>query len=224
MYGAGVAASFMVVRKLRQHVDRFTSFLREHAGPDSDRQEWLAAKILGRWRDGTPLERWPDGPGGSGVDVGELNAFRFGGDSQGLRCPVGAHIRRANPRDALGWQGRLTKRHRIIRRGMPDGPPPADPAVDDGADRGLMFVCFQASIARQFEVVQGRWLDDGDAFGLGGDRDFLVGAGSAAGKMTIPGERPLLLRPQPDFVTTRGGDYFFVPSLTALRWLGDPRS
>ena len=115
----------------------------------------------------------------------------------------------------------MTKRHRIVRRGMPYGPPPEDPAVDDGEERGLMFVCFQASIARQFEVVQGRWLNDGDAFGLGDDRDFLVGLGSPGGKMTVPGDPPLVLRPQPDFVTTRGGDYFFVPSLTALGWLAD---
>ena len=211
--------SFMVVRKLRQHVDRFTAFLRDRAGPDRARQDWLAAKLLGRWQDGTPLERWPDRPGGGDVDASDLNAFRFRGDRAGLRCPVGAHIRRANPRDALGWQGRLTKRHRIVRRGMPYGPPPQDPAVDDGEERGLMFVCFQASIARQFEVVQGRWLNDGDAFGLGDDRDFLVGLGSPGGKMTVPGDPPLVLRPQPDFVTTRGGDYFFVPSLTALGWL-----
>jgi Dyp-type peroxidase family len=213
-------ASFMVLRKLRQHVDRFSAFLRQHAGPDEERQRWLAAKMLGRWQNGTPLTTWPDGPGPDDVDNRELNAFRFGGDRAGLRCPVGAHVRRANPRDALGWQGRLTKRHRIVRRGMPYGPPPADRALDDGTERGLMFVCLQASIARQFEVVQGRWLNDGDAFGLGDDRDFLVGSGSARGKMTVPGDPPLLLRPQPDFVTTRGGDYFFVPSLTALGWLG----
>jgi Dyp-type peroxidase family len=215
-------ASFMVVRKLRQHVDRFTAFVRDHAGPDLERQKWLKAKIVGRWPNGAPLVERPDHPGEDDLDASELialNAFRYGGDRDGMRCPVGAHIRRANPRDGLGWQGRLTKRHRIVRRGMPYGPPPADPAVDDGEERGLMFVCFQASIARQFEVVQGRWLNDGDAFGLGDDRDFLVGLGSSAGKMTVPGDPPGLLRPQPDFVTTRGGDYFFAPSLTALEWL-----
>lgn len=214
-------ASYMVVRKLRQHVDRFTAFLRQHAGPDEQRQRWLAAKMLGRWQNGTPLTTTPDDPGDASPARGELNGFRFAGDRDGLRCPVGAHIRRANPRDALGWQGRLTKRHRIVRHGMPYGPPPDDPAVDDGHERGLMFVCLQASIERQFEVIQGRWLNDGDAFGLGGDRDFVVGTGSPDGKMTVPGDPPLLLSPQPDFVTTRGGDYFFVPSLTALEWLGD---
>jgi hypothetical protein len=181
---------------------------------------------MGRWRNGTPLTQYPDRPGpdpdpGDAAALGRLNRFRYGGDAEGLRCPVGAHIRRANPRDALGWQGRLAKRHRIIRRGMPYGAPPPDPAVADDEERGLMFVCLQASIARQFEVVQGRWINDGDAFGLGADRDFVCGLGSAEGKMTVPGEVPQLLHPQPDFVTTRGGDYFLVPSRSALRWIGD---
>ncbi|MEA2274746.1 MAG: hypothetical protein QOI98_3454, partial [Solirubrobacteraceae bacterium] len=180
-------ASFMVVRKLRQHVDRFTAFLRAHAGDDRAGQHRLAAKMMGRWRDGTPLARHPDRPGGETIDAAGLNSFRFAGDRHGMRCPVGAHIRRANPRDALGWEGRLAKRHRIVRRGVPYGPPPADDAVDDGVERGLMFVCFQASIARQFEVIQARWLNDGDAFGLGDDRDFVVGTGSPDGKMTIAG-------------------------------------
>jgi Dyp-type peroxidase family len=216
-------ASFMVVRKLRQHVDRFDAFLRAHAGANSALQHRLAAKMMGRWYDGTPLVRHPDRPGGEAVDAAGLNSFRFGRDRDGMRCPLGAHVRRANPRDALGWQGRLVKRHRIVRRGVPYGPPPADRAVDDGVERGLMFVCFQASIARQFEVIQGSWLNDGDAFGLGDDRDFFAGAGPPGGKMTIPGEPPQLLHPQPELVTTRGGDYFFVPGIAALQSLGAPR-
>ena len=76
-------------------------------------------------------------------------------------------MRRTNPRDALGWEGRLTARHRILRRGMPYGPPLPDGADDDGEERGLLFVCLQASIARQFEIVQTQWCNDGNAFGLG---------------------------------------------------------
>ncbi|HLM50795.1 MAG TPA: Dyp-type peroxidase [Solirubrobacteraceae bacterium] len=224
--------SFMVVRVLRQHVDRFTRFLRERAAGDPAHEEWLAARIVGRHRDGRPLlgpGRRRPGPRpleGHAGEVAERNAFRYAGDKSGLGCPRGAHIRRTNPRDALGWEGRLTKRHRIVRRGVPYGPPPADPLEDDGIERGLVFVCFQASIARQFEVVQRGWVDDGDAFGLGDDRDFLIGRGSPDGKMTIPrrGGAPVVLTPQPDFVTTRGGDYFFVPSVPALRHLGEQRA
>jgi Dyp-type peroxidase family len=213
--------SFMVVRKLQQHVDRFTNFLRHAAGNDRDRQRWIAARIVGRWDNGASLIRHPDHPPPDTPEATDINDFRYRSDHNGMRCPLGAHVRRVNPRDSLGWQGRLTKRHRIIRRGMPYGDPPADPAVDDRNERGLMFVCYQASIARQFEVIQSRWVNDGDAFGLRGDRDFLIGTGSPEGKMTIPGDPPTLLAPQPDFVTTRGGDYFFVPSVTALDRLGD---
>ena len=140
----------------------------------------------------------------------------------GLRCPVGAHIRRANPRDADGFfDGRLTNRHRIIRRGRPYGPELPDGALeDDGVDRGLVFVCFNASIWRQFETIQALWIDDGDPFGLGADKDFLIGEPEGdAGKMTIPGHPPFFLKPQPRFVTVRGGEYLFRPSMNALRWL-----
>ncbi len=220
----GRNGSFMVVRKLRQHVALFNRFLRESAGEDDHAQHALAAKIVGRWRDGTPLALAPDrpdpelAPGGSRAE--RINDFRYRTDPDGLRCPVGAHIRRANPRDALGWNGLLTRRHRIIRRGMPYGPRPADPAVDDGVDRGLVFVCYQASIERQFELIQGRWLDDGDVFGLGSDKDFLLAEEETpAGKMTIvdPDRPPRFLFPQPSFVTTTGGDYYFAPGIAAMK-------
>jgi hypothetical protein len=71
--------------------------------------------------------------------------------------------------------------------------------------------------------VQSQWMNDGDPFGLGVDADFLAGGGAGGGKMTIPGDPPLLVGPRPQLVTTRGGDYFFVPSIPALRWLGEDR-
>jgi hypothetical protein len=131
---------------------------------------------------------------------------------------VGAHIRRSNPRDALGFEGRLSFRHRIIRRGMPYGPPLPDGALeDDGAERGLVFVCFNASISRQFEGVQVQWLNDGNIFGLGHDKDYLLGDARTTAKMTVQGAPPYFLAPQPSFVTTRGGEYLFVPGRAALR-------
>ncbi|MEA2374462.1 MAG: hypothetical protein QOD53_925 [Thermoleophilaceae bacterium] len=216
-----MSGSYMVVRKLRQDVSLFHRFLHDAASGDREGARLLAAKIMGRWPDGTPVvlasEAAPSGPA---AEPGKPeNDFVYGKDPDGMRCPIGAHIRRANPRDALGFEGQLTARHRIIRRGMPYGPPPADPAIDDGADRGLMFVCFQASIARQFEVVQGRWLADGDAFGLGSDGDFLLAGHDPRGKMVIPGNPPRLLGPRPAFVTNRGGGYFFAPGVAALRAL-----
>ena len=94
---------------------------------------------------------------------------------------------------------------------------------DDGAERGLVFVCFQSNIWRQFETIQALWVDDGDPFGLGADKDFLIGepSGNGAGKMTIQGRPPFIVRPQPRFVTCRGGEYLYRPSISALRWLAD---
>src|SRR2546428_9098635 len=104
---------------------------------------------------------------------------------------------------------------------MPYGPPLDDPLVDDGRDRGLMFVCHQASIGRQFEVIQGSWLNDGDAFGLGSDRDMLIGGDEGAGRMVIQGDPPEVLSAQPQFVHTRGGAYCFTPGIEALRSLAE---
>jgi Dyp-type peroxidase family len=209
--------SYLVLRKLRQNVALFTRFLLNAAGGRPEEAKLLAAKIIGRWPDGTPIVRSPEPP--EAIPDGEepANDFRYSEDPYGVRCPIGAHIRRANPRDGLGFSGRLTSRHRLIRRGMPYGPPPVDPAVEDGLERGLMFVCYQASIERQFEVVQGRWLADGDAFGLGEDKDFLLGGEDPSGKLVIHGARPRLLSPRRSFVVNRGGGYFFAPGLAALR-------
>jgi Dyp-type peroxidase family len=220
--------TFMVYRKLAMDVAAFRRFVAEHGrayptGPDA-----LAAKIVGRWRDGTPLQSSPDAPDAAlAADPARINDFSFRDDPQGLRCPVGAHIRRANPRDSAGFfDGRLSNRHRIIRRGRAYGAPLAPGAMeDDGIDRGLVFVCFNASIWRQFETIQALWIDDGDPFGLGADRDFLIGdPDGGSGKMTIPGRPPFFLRPQPRFVTTRGGEYLYRPSITGLRWLAAVRS
>jgi Dyp-type peroxidase family len=224
----GRSGSFMVVRKLRQHVDRFNAYLAKqaerdlpflrHLGDDARaRRDELAAKIVGRRLDGTSL-RHPDTDECRAKE--RINNFRYGPDEFGYGCPLGAHVRRANPRDALGWAGQLVKRHRIIRRGMPYGKPGDE-------DCGLMFICYQASIARQFELIQSRWLNDGDAFWLGGEKDLLTMGGSSSdpddpdAHMTVQGEPPSFLAPpEKPLVTTRGGDYFFTPGLSALRALG----
>lgn len=221
----GRNSTYMVWRKLRQDVAMFRRTLREAASlyHDGD-EERLAAKVVGRWRDGTPLVLSPAAPdpdfhaGAPGA-----NDFRYRDvDTDGRRCPIGAHIRRSNPRDALGFEGRLSFRHRIIRRGMPYGPPlPAGVVEDDGKPRGLVFVCFNASISRQFEGVQIQWLNDGNIFGLGHDKDFLLGDPAGTGKMTVEGDPPFFISPQPPFVTTCGGEYLFVPGITGLVAIAD---
>lgn len=210
----GASGSYMVVRKLEQDVDGFWDFIRAEADPD--RMEWLAAKMVGRWPDGTPLVQSPHVPGGSAADRDQhrrrLNDFSYTGDPHGYSCPIGAHIRRTNPRDSLDPKWRFTNRHRIIRRGMPYT------ANGSTEKPGLVFVCYQASIERQFEFVQSQWMGDGNAFGLGSDPDFI--AGPVEGKMTIQGTPPRFV-PMRRFVTTRGGDYFFAPGIAALRHLAE---
>jgi hypothetical protein len=103
---------------------------------------------------------------------------------------------------------------------MPYGRPLDEGATDPGDEkRGLIFVCLNASIARQFELVQGQWLGDGDAFGLGSERDVLVAQPHPAGRMTVQGSPPRFLSPPGPFVWTRGGEYLFVPGMEALRAL-----
>ena len=224
----GRSGTYMVWRKLHQDVALFRRVLREAAElyGDGDHEK-LAAKVVGRWPNGTPLVVSPDAPIADFEPKTDprTNGFRYAAeDPHGVRCPLGAHIRRTNPRDALGFDGLLSFRHRIIRRGMPYGAPlAAGAAEDDRVDRGLIFVCFNASISRQFEGIQAQWLNDGNVFHLGHDSDFLMGDPHGTGKMTVEGEPPFFLGPQGPFVTTRGGAYLFVPGMGALRGAGGLR-
>lgn len=216
----GHNATYMVYRKLHQDVAAFRRALHERAANLPGGEERLAAKVVGRWRDGTPVVLSPDAPDPT-LGPEQLNNFRYEDDPDGRRCPLGAHVRRVNPRDALGWQGKRTRRHRMIRRGMPYGPPLPDGATkDDGQDRGLIFVSFCSSLRRQFEIVQAAWCGDGNLFGLGNDRDWLLLADDRpTAKMTVQGDPPRFLVGQPRFVTVRGGEYLLVPSKAGLRSL-----
>jgi Dyp-type peroxidase family len=218
--------SYLVYRKLEQDVDGFTEHLCEEARryrealrrpePEEHVREMLAAKIVGRWRDGVALSivehRTPQDTAGI-ADKGESepdNDFRYARlDPSGYICPKGAHIRRTNPRDGLVGGGLMSRRHRIIRRGMP---------YDDrskGGKRGLIFMCFNADIERQFEFVLTQWCNTGNAFWLGDDKDFFVGAADAD-KAVIEGDVPFLLRRR-RVVTTRGCEYLLMPGLNALK-------
>lgn len=218
----GRNGTFMVYRKLQQDVFAFRRALQEHAGLFPGGQEELAAKIIGRWPDGTPIELSPDGRERERHHTPErINDFRYEDDPDGRRCPLGAHIRRVNPRDSLGWHATRTRRHRMIRRGMPYGPAAPDADADDGQDRGLIFVAFGSSIRRQFEIVQAQWCGDGNIFGLGDDKDWmLLPDDRPLAKMTIQGEPPRFLAGQPRFVTVRAGEYLLVPGIEGLRELG----
>jgi len=220
----GRNGTYVVWRKLHQNVALFRQVVQDAAQlyEDGD-EEKLRAKVVGRWPNGTPLVSHPERPlEPFDPTRPDSNDFRYAGpDPDGIRCPLGAHIRRSNPRDALGWEGRLSFRHRMIRRGMPYGRPLPPGAPDDKEPRGLVFVCFNASISRQFESVQVQWLNSGNIFGLGLDKDFILGDTAGTGKMTVFGRPPFFLAPQKAFVSTRGGEYLFAPGLTALRAIAE---
>jgi Dyp-type peroxidase family len=221
--------SYVVYRKLYQDVAAFRRALEQEAAASGLHEELVAAKIIGRWRDGVPLELLPEREIDRDLSQCAMpapaNDFRYlPVDRAGYICPRGAHIRRANPRDALDFDGvvrdsgALTKRHRIIRRSMPYGTP-LPPGREDG-ERGLVFVCYNADIERQFETVQGDWCNDGDIFGLGDDRD-LIGPHDRIGKLTIPvpGSVPRFIDARDPFVLTRGAEYLFAPGMRALHHL-----
>jgi Dyp-type peroxidase family len=213
--------TFMVWRKLRQDVAGYRAFVAGAAAETGMESDLVGAKVLGRWPDGSPLVLRPRyGDRRLGNDRDRVNDFVYASDPDGFACPRGAHIRRANPRDDLRAGGKLTARHRLLRRGIPYGPPLPDGAPDDGTDRGLVFVSFQASIERQFEIVQAQWLNDGDAFGLGRTADPVAGAVPESGaRLAFGGRPPRYATAMRAFVTPRGGEYLFVPGIAGLRAL-----
>ncbi|MEU4227446.1 peroxidase [Nonomuraea sp. NPDC026600] len=218
----GRNGTYVVFRKLHQRVALFRRYLKDNATSPED-EELLAAKIMGRWRGGAPLALSPlhDDPV-LGADPYRNNSFLYEQDDPtGFTTPGGSHIRRGNPRDAA--VAGVPRLHRMIRRGTAYGPLlPEGVLEDDGADRGLMFAFVGAHLGRQFEFAQSEWMNDGVFFGAGDARDPVIGSRDGSGDFTIP-RRPVRRRlvSLPQFVVTRGGEYCFMPGLTALRRLGD---
>ena len=216
----GRNGTYVAFRKLHQKVAAFRKHLRDSAAGPED-EELLAAKLMGRWRSGAPLALCPmrDDPA-LGADPKRNNAFLFrADDATGYATPPGSHVRRCNPRDAE--VAGVVRLHRMIRRGTAYGPLlPRGVMEDDGADRGLMFAFVGAHLKRQFEFVQSEWINGGAFLGLGDAKDPVAGAAGGTAAYSIP-RRPIPRRMQglPAFVTTRGGEYAFMPSLTALHWL-----
>ena len=220
----GRNGTYVVLRKLHTRVAAYRQYLRERA-TDRGQEALLGAKMVGRWQSGAPLAVSPDGDDPAlGADPLRNNDFQYGDDPRGLKCPVGAHARRANPRDSFDGDGSVNVRlHRMIRRGTSYGPPLPDGVLeDDGEDRGIIFVFAGAHLKRQFEFVKTQWLNDGIFIGAPGEKDPLVGATDGSGSFTIP-ERPIRRRLAnvPPFVVTRGGEYFFAPGLRGMRWLAE---
>jgi deferrochelatase/peroxidase EfeB len=219
---------------MHQNVNTFRQYLETKGRQYPGGKEKLAAKFVGRWRDGTPVELSPDCEDSAIVNDKDSNVnFTFGEDQTGSRCPIGAHIRRTNPRDAFGFETRLINRRRITRRGLPYGPyAPEDQPVRDDEERGIAFMALNANLSRQFEFVQQQWVEYGNDSKLGNEKDLLVGNRENGGRFMVQGDEsgnnpPFMCGGIPNFVELRGGDYFFIPSMTALKMMStgtvDPR-
>ena len=233
-------------------------FADKAAGSIPEVRKRLAEAMVGRAMNGSPLVPVLNMPiDGVGMDEKDraYNQFTYDTDPVGARCPLGSHIRRANPRNAdfpnpvkglishliqtLGF-GRKglrddlmspTRFHRLLRRGREFGggmsPPDAlKPKAPDDPGRGLHFICLNSNIARQFEFVQGAWLMSTKFNGLSEESDPLMGNREPVqgcpftNTFSLPREGGLRerLNDVPQFVTVRGGAYFFLPSLRALRY------
>ncbi len=221
----GRNGSFVVLRKYASQVGAFNDFVRSHASGEQE-EELLAAKLVGRWRSGAPLILAPehDDPD-LGADPTRNNDFDFSKDPRGFVCPHASHMRRLNPRDS-----RLTiltdvNIHRIIRRSSTFGPKwrrDVTAADDVHGDRGIFFIFISARAYDTIEFLQQEWINRGNFIDLGAERDAVVGLHETPGSFTLP-QAPV--RRRLDGVTTfnrlRGGEYLFMPSLSALRWIGE---
>jgi deferrochelatase/peroxidase EfeB len=246
----GRNGTFLVARQLEQDDTGFWRYCEDAATRIKSlfpewldvRAEFVAAKLVGRWPDGSSLVRFPYRPASEDakaerrVEVRETsddtrtvsvepdNDFLFGAeDPQGLRCPFGAHVRRTNPRESFDpgskEQLSITNRHRILRVGRRYQP-------DAGCNPGILFMCLNADLERQFEFVQQTWAQSPSFHGLRHERDPLLGTRTAATSgqhddgYTIPTRSgPVRLKQMPEFVTTLGGGYFFLPSRSFLAYL-----
>lgn len=230
----GKDGSYLVARELLQDVAAFWHSMDANAARIRQQDpranhvtaDWLAERVVGRNRSGHLLCPHPVNVLQPGPDGGPDSGYRFyKSDLHGTGCPPGSHVRRANPRDALSPfpdDGALeaalksANNHRILRRGRKFGSKIADERKDDKVRRGLLFMCLNTDIARQFEFVQQTWLMNSNFATLLDETDPLVGP---PGRMTIR-EEPLRRTLNVDtFVRMAGGEYFFLPSLPALAYL-----
>ena len=233
----GRNGTYLVIRELEQDVASFSAYCADQArrlqprlaAPYQVTPEFIAAKLMGRWQDGSSLVRNPympesaeAKPGATEPDRSDDNDFLFGrDDAQGLRCPFGAHVRRANPRDSFNPaspdQIAISNRHRLLRVGRQFLPEP-------GNDPGLFFMGLCGDIERQFEFVQQSWLKGSSFHDLSCEKDPVLCAGERDARgMCVPSSNgPIRLAPMPSVVTVRGGGYFFLPGRQLIDLLRAP--
>jgi Dyp-type peroxidase family len=221
----GRNGTFVGLRKYQSRVGAFNRFLQAHAGTDHER-ELLAAKLVGRWRSGAPLTLAPDQDDPAlGSDPMQNNDFTYAADPDGRQVPLGSHMRRMNPRDTEMALLADVNIHRIIRRSTTYGAPYDPNALseqDDETARGLFFIFVSAKAMATMEFLQQEWINNGNFMNLGEERDPNVGLQEDGATFTIPHE-PVRRRIHgiETFNVLRGGEYFFMPSLSALQWLAN---
>jgi deferrochelatase/peroxidase EfeB len=231
----GLNGSFACFKMIETDVVGFENFLRSNK--DKIDPELLAAKICGRWRNGVPLELSPDtdSPSG-GIPPEQLNNYGYvnadgSGDPRGLRCPVGAHMRRINPRGqpvtGQAEPGGSNNTHRLIRRGLPYGPVYDPTKPYDGIERGLLGYFINSSFENQYEFVLGHWVNDSEFAGAvrlpPKAKDPMIGMQDPAESIfAIPqanGAPPIKITGFSSFVTTKASAYCFLPSITAIKFI-----
>src|SRR5216683_2640702 len=232
----GLNGSFAVFKMIMTDVVGFENFLQSNK--DKIDPELLAAKICGRWRNGVPLMLSPetDSPPG-GISSEQLNDFNYvnadgSGDPKGLRCPVGAHMRRINPRGqpvtGQGEPGGSNNTHRLIRRGLPYGPAYDPSQPYDGIERGLLGYFINSSIENQYEFVLGHWVNDSEFAGSvrlpPKSKDPMIGTQNPAESIFVIPQAdaaPIKITEFSSFVTTKAAAYCFLPSVTALKFIAN---
>jgi len=221
----GRNGTFVGFRKYQSRVGAFNRFLHANGKTDEER-ELLAAKLVGRWRSGAPLTLAPDKDDpGLGADAQRNNDFDYAADQHGEKVPFGAHIRRMNPRDTALTRLTDVKLHRLIRRGSTYGPPYREDELSEEADtivRGAYFLFISAKAMATMEFLQQEWINDGDFIGAGDERDPIIGTQQDGATFTIP-HRPVRRRCHrlETFNVLRGGEYFFMPSISGLNWIAN---
>jgi len=219
----GRNGTYVVLRKYQSRVGAFNRFLRENGQTDAER-ELLAAKLVGRWRSGAPLTLAPARDDAAlGEDPRRNNDFVYANDPRGEQVPLGCHMRRMNPRDTKMPVLADVNIHRVIRRSTTYGAPYDPNAIseqDDASARGIYFLFISAKAMGTLEFLQQQWINDGAFMDLGNERDPLVGLQEERNTFTIPKE-PVRRRIHniETFNVLRGGEYLFMPGLSALRWL-----
>jgi Dyp-type peroxidase family len=239
----GRNGSYLVYREIEQDVFGFWKYLeansKETAENKTDSAIKLGAKMVGRWPGGAPLVLSPEIDDSTKSE--ETNFKYWDEDPKGYKCPLGAHIRRSNPRDQLFDRKKqpsieMIRKHMLLRRGRAFGKPLVDSMKpddilklekDDGQKRGLHFICLNADISKQFEFVQSIWLNSSKFAGLYNETDPITGARidskeNPNTEFTCPA-MPVRTKYKnlPQFTTTVGGAYFFLPGIKALKFIAN---